>query len=1349
MSTHATGTVRSNEDATPFFRALHLRLYPSREQRGTIYAQLNATKPLAGVDFARAEKVPQKTKSLDHSGGVLDESRRTGGSDRGLRTMFNHRLILWFLLSLMSCGAGLLGSTVLAGPRAPQAATSQDENRGAAKEVFQEAEQLRAQRTPVSLGKAAEKYNQALALFEAAGDRDGEALTLNNLGWVCDALGDEQKALDYYNQSLAVSRAIGNRTLEATTLNNLGAVCSALGEKQKALDYYALALPLHRAVGDRTGEARVLNNLGWVYSALGEKQKALDYYNQALPIHRVVGNRDGEAATLNNMGKIYGDLGEMQKALDYYNQALPIHRAVGNRDGEAGTLNNMGLVYSALGEKQKALDYYNQALPIFRAVGNRLGEATTLNNMGKIYGDLGEMQKALDYYNQALPIHRAVGNRDGEAGTLRNIGSVYHALGEMQKALDYYDRALPIHRAVGDRLGEATTLNNMGSVYYALGEKQKALDYYSQALPIHRAVGSRDGEATTLNNMGLVYYALGEMQTALDYYNQALPIHRAVGNRLGEATSLNNMGKIYDDLGEEQKAFDYYNQALPIFRAVGSRDEEATTLNNIGAVYDALGEKRKALDYCNQALPIHRAVGDRDGEATTLNNMGKIYGDLGEMQKALDYYNQALPVFRAVGNRSREALTLNNMGMVYGDLGEKQKALGYYSQALPIFRAVGDRDGEALTLNNMGIVYGDLGEKQKALDYYNQALPIFHAVGNRSRETLVLGNIAVFQRDEGNLVEARSLIEEALRIIDSLRAEINSQELRASYFSTVQGYFKFYIDLLMRLHQLHPSEGLDGLALGGSERGRARSLLELLSESGAEIHQGVEPDLLERERTVQQRLKDKQAAQVKLLSGKYTDEQAAGLQKELEDLMNQYQEVEAEIRVKNPRYAALTQPQPLGLKEIQQLLEPDSVLLEYSLGDDRSFLWAVTPTSFNSYELPKRADIEKAARRFRVAVSEQFPVAESAATQAGSTSRSSTGSPTDASRGVPQELSRMLLGPVAAQLGAKRLIIVADGALQYVPFAALPAPDRLSEESRESLPPLITEHEIVTLPSASTLAVLRRQLAGREPAPKTLAVLADPVFDAEDDRVKQDASRVEKKTETSGSSRDSSHPGSGTQRDREASLTELALTRSVQETGFGARGLGLERLKATRDEANAIVSLAPAASRLEALDFSANKGTATSPELSQYRVVHFATHGLLNSGHPELSGLVLSLVDEKGKAQDGFLRLNDIFNLNLPADLVVLSACQTGLGKDIRGEGLVGLTRGFMYAGSPRVVVSLWSVNDQATAELEMKRFYQGMLKNGERPAAALRAAQMEMWKEPRWRAPYFWAAFVLQGEWK
>jgi CHAT domain-containing protein len=208
----------------------------------------------------------------------------------------------------------------------------------------------------------------------------------------------------------------------------------------------------------------------------------------------------------------------------------------------------------------------------------------------------------------------------------------------------------------------------------------------------------------------------------------------------------------------------------------------------------------------------------------------------------------------------------------------------------------------------------------------------------------------------------------------------------------------------------------------------------------------------------------------------------------------------------------------------------------------------------------------------------------------------------------------------------------------------------------------------------------------------------------------------------------------------------LAMARAIRSV-TGDERAGLRRLLSSRDEAEAITSLAPA-SALKALDFNASRPTALSDQIGQYRIVHFATHGLLDSMRPELSGLVLSLVDENGKEQDGYLRLNEIYNLKLNADLVVLSACQTGLGKEVRGEGLVGLTRGFMYAGTPRVAASLWQVNDAATAEL-MKRFYRGMLKDSLRPAAALRAAQLEMMSRPAWKSPYFWGAFVMQGEWK
>jgi len=313
----------------------------------------------------------------------------------------------------------------------------------------------------------------------------------------------------------------------------------------------------------------------------------------------------------------------------------------------------------------------------------------------------------------------------------------------------------------------------------------------------------------------------------------------------------------------------------------------------------------------------------------------------------------------------------------------------------------------------------------------------------------------------------------------------------------------------------------------------------------------------------------------------------------------------------------------------------------------------------------------------------------------------------------------MLLQPAVSQLRGKRLLFVSDGVLQYVPFASLPVP---AAGPALSYRPLILDHEIISLPSASVMAALREETAGRSRASKTLAVLADPVFQSDDPRI------------------------GGKAASEKTSLAESSTEayRSAKESGLDS----FVRLRFTREEANEITRLVSSDKRLEALDFAASRANATSAALDQYQIVHFATHGLINNRHPELSGIVLSLVDEKGHSQNGFLRLYEIYNLKLGADLVVLSACQTAVGQEIRGEGLLGLTRGFMYAGAPRVVATLWQVDDRATSEL-MKRFYQKMLGEGLRPAAALKAAQVSMQSDKRWSSPHFWAAFTLHGEWK
>lgn len=1074
-----------------------------------------------------------------------------------------------------------------------------------------------------------------------------------------------------------------------------------LPAEQDALNgHYTINLEEMRAATVQDGvsvEAQALFASGQDLRKKGtgeSKRNALENFEQALSLWQKAGNSEGEAETLDQLGALQNKLGENNKAVNLLLQSLHIFQSVGDRRGEAMALSDLGNVENDLGDNQKALTYLNQSLPIRREVGDRRGEAETLENIGTVYENLSEADKALENYNAALVIRRIIGDRRGEAQSLDDIGVVYYDISEERKALEYYARALELSQQIHDVDEQAAAFNNLGAAHDSLGEKQKALEDFGNAVPLKRASGNRKSEATTLSNMCWLEFTLSEWQSAFEHCNEALDIRHAIGDRQGQAMTLSYIGSLYHVLGDQPRSLEYYNRALIETRAAGNRLWEGIILNNIGLVSYELGDRRKAITYFDQALSIRRSVADRDGEVATLNNIGRAHDSLGESREALDSFKEGLQIARNANNRRWEAGILGNLGWLYSTQGQKQKALQSFDEALPLYRDLEDQRGEASILYGMARVNKDLDE----------------------------------------LPEALSHIESALSIIERLRTRITSQQLRSSYFASVREYYDFYIDLLMQLNRLHPTEGYDARALAANERSRARSLVESLGEARAEIREGVDQQLLERERSLQQLLDGKTESQMRLLAGNHTQEQATLIKREIEELLTEYETVEGEIRSRSPRYASLIQFQPVTLQDIQrEVVDTDTILLEYALGEERSYVWAVTPSSFNAYELPKRAEIENAVKRV-------YPLLATPGDQI----RRQPRLVTEEYSVAAATLSRIVLGPVnSLLLNRKRLLIVSDGALQYVPFAVLPVLDKppMQDQAHALRRPLISEHEIVSLPSASTLIALRHQVGGRKTAMKVVAVLADPVFQRDDPRVgiltptRPSASATERASEQVNSS------------PMEA-LSKERLTRSAAEVGFKNNQLRFPRLVFTRKEATSILAAAQAGTGMEALDFRANRTLATSTELSQYRIVHFATHGLLDSEHPELSGLVLSLVNERGEPQNGFLQLQDIYNLKLGADLVVLSACETALGKEIRGEGLVGLTRGFMYAGAPSVVASLWNVDDVATAEL-MRRFYGAMLRQGLHPAAALRQAQIEMSEQKRWLSPNYWGAFVIQGDWK
>jgi len=979
-----------------------------------------------------------------------------------------------------------------------------------------------------------------------------------------------------------------------------------------------------------------------------------------------------------------------------------VSAAAGGREGYLNAIHNL----------EDALEHWQTAEDLSQ-------QARTMYLMAIYAIAIGDQQRSFDYATRALPVARASGDSDIEAWALSVLGQVYERFDDKRKAIEYYDQALPLMRATDDRDGEGNTLNFLGGAYLRLGEKRKALDYFEQAIKIFGEVQDLYRLSTSANNMGATYDDLGDYQHALERYQQSLTMRRELEWRVGEAIVLSNIGSVHLNLGEYQKALDALKAALDINHSLDNRWNSAINLNNIARVYASLGDRPHALQFFEEATEILRSVKDQWGLAHTLNYLGDIYAGSGDYQKSLTFENEALSFARAAGDPDTEAAALNSLGNSYVKLGDREKAREQFERALAIHRTTGNQRLLAGTLRDLGALHRDGREYQRSMEYLDEALNISRVIHDRIGEAAALAELARLERNRGDLLAARQRSEEALSAFEQLRSGVMSPQLRASLFASVRDVHELNLQVLMRLHAERPGEGFGDAALLATEKGRARSLLELLAESGTEIRRGVDAALLNRERELERLISGKAEQQTRLLNGKHTDAEAAAMEKELNALTTEIDQVQSRIRETSPPYAALTQPVPLDVKDIQaKVLDEDTVLLEYALGAEKSFLWAVTPKSVDIFDLPSRGEIESAAKRVYelLTARNQKPLKETAVARAARVRQAD-----EAFIVAAAKVSSMLLGPAAARIGNKRLLIVGEGVLQYLPFAALPepAPDGTRTANQA---PLIAKHEIITVPSASVVAVLRRETAGRKQAPKTLAVLADPVFNADDGRVAQQKNNTN------------------------AAAKEIAPAEAIRS----GTNVGLQdfvRLRFSRSEADEIARLAPAEATLKALDFDASRDTVLKGDLGQYRIVHFATHSLLNNEHPELSGVVLSLVDRSGRPQNGFLRLYDIYNLRLGSDLVVLSACQTALGGEINGEGLIGLTRGFLYAGAPRVVATLWAIDDRTTAEV-MKRFYEGMLLRGERPAAALKAAQIATWRTRGWDAPYYWAAFTLQGEW-
>jgi CHAT domain-containing protein/Tfp pilus assembly protein PilF len=944
----------------------------------------------------------------------------------------------------------------------------------------------------------------------------------------------------------------------------------------------------------------------------------------------------------------------------------------------------------------------------------RVHAAKTLVESRRLLASEGMDQKnrAEPLLADSLAAWQQAGDARGEVEALLATAELWTHRGDMLRALAWHEKAAKRSRESSFLEGEARALEGMGICNSLLARHDDAVRFYLEALKIWRQNSGPFEQAVALQELGTIYWRKQDFQSAHQAFEEALVLAAESGDLPQQASALSSVGVINYMQARLGKAQEIWEKALDLSRQAGDVSTEISTEHNLAALYQNQGKFQKALD-----LFIRVAGRKAPSDAgMTRYNMGNLYLLLGDPDKARENYLLSQAAFHAVGDADNEVnaligigrvhqekgdfraalaeylkaqrmvpdppwIVLHFIGLAHIDMGELQEALESLGRALEMARTSRDRSKEAATLLALGSAYIKLNQPERAFESLGNAIEAGSQIGYQSVVALSLLRRSLLQRDQGQLERALADVENALTVIESNRRNIAGDQLRTGFFAAKRTYYDLDVELLVTLDRREPGRGYRARALEATERARARGLLDLLAEGRIDIRQGLDQDLRQREDDLSDQIS---RVQLELRAGNVSPEKLQQLTVERGALDKRREQLEIEIQTKNKRYAEVRYPTPLKLDQIQrELLDDNAALLEYVVGERSSFLFVITREEIRVYDLPASAEIEKQVLRLREALEQERLLKRQDYLASA------------------YKLYQELLEPASAALSGKsNLLIVPDGALYYIPFEALlTAPEN---RPYRDLPYLLRHYSVAYIPSASVLAGLRE--SRREPSPTDRPQVAAfaPFAGPGDQAV----------------IRDGGHLASA---DKSASLFKL--------------------LPASGREIEGIASLYPGAA-LSFFGSAADEAAVTSnTAVATARRLHFATHAQIDERHPEYSALVLA----ERSGEDGLLQMREIFSLKLSADLAVLSACQTARGKKVAGEGLVGLTRAFFYAGVPSLVVSLWNVVDGPTPDL-MLEFYKNLDRQPTK-VKALQISKLSMIERGTYSHPSYWAPFILLGE--
>lgn len=779
------------------------------------------------------------------------------------------------------------------------------------------------------------------------------------------------------------------------------------------------------------------------------------------------------------------------------------------------------------------------------------------------------------------------------------------ALAKFREAL----RALPD----GYPLWRASAWTNIGETLYDTDDFEKSLPVYRQALEYWGVAKELDGEAETLYNIAVDLYQSGAPTDAFTDCHDALYKWERVGDTKGQAIALALLGRIDQSRGQYHSALDDYMKAIPMIESTGDYMWDGYILHDLGMLYFALGDTDGALTEYNKVLAIEKKHPDPEAEAHILHHIGEVY-------VASSRYSDAAPILaRALQIETDDlgrATTLIHMAAVQENQGHLATAMSSAQEALKIRKEQGYELGLPQALLRIGLLYLRMGNTLQARDVLNDARKFSEQLGDESGVAAALDALARTELGAGQLEQAQKYSEGAVQMAEGLRTHITSTEFRALYFSTVHEYFETYIDVLMRLRASTHDPSYIEMALNISERARARSMLDGISGIAGQIENTAPLGLRKEQRDLSEALSTASQQRLQLMAEGKPNKGLSVLQTRIVELNEKLRLVQERIRAGDPRYTAFLASKPYTVPTLQRALDPQTNLLEYFVGTSRSYLWVISRQKLTSFELPGKAELSRLVNayydelgiRLNQHLSDEMPVRAAGAKEQLSS--------------ISLELSRVLIEPAATLLADKRLAVVLDGPLEYLPFSALPLPQTssgtMSTGSTHPMQPLITEHEIVELDSASVWLAARKH---RRPAgwKKEVASFADPVYNTRDTRYVLQ---------------------------RRGAATCVAGTKSA-----GIRALsGFARLVFSAKEEDVVERYVARDREARADGFDANLENFEHQDLQQFRFIHLATHAVVDPQSPPSSGIILSLIDKCGHPLDGFLGLARIYNLRMAAD---------------------------------------------------------------------------------------------------